>query len=106
MARGFKGEVRVELEGKIYTLRMDLNAMAAFEDGTGLAALDWAEKAEAGNARVGDMISMVWCCLERHHEGADRRLAGDILSEDPEILERLFAAAAPKPDEIEGQPGK
>ncbi|WP_121062208.1 GTA-gp10 family protein [Chachezhania antarctica] len=106
MAKGFKGEVKIKVEGETYTLRMDLNAMASFEDQTGMAALDWAEKVEEHKALVRDMIKMVSCCLERHHEDAGKFLAGDILSEDPGILERLFTAAAPKPDEIEGQPGK
>ncbi len=72
-----------------------MNAFAAFEDDTGLSALDWAETAEAGKAKIGDMITMVHCTLYRHHEEAGRRIAGDILSEEPGVLARLFQASSP-----------
>ncbi|WP_088648229.1 GTA-gp10 family protein [Marinibacterium profundimaris] len=106
MAERFRGEIVVTLDGVAYTLRMDLNAMADFEDQTGKAAIEWAEKAESGDARVRDLITMVHCAMARHHADADRRLAGDILSEDPELVGRLFLAAAPQAGEIEAAPGK
>ena len=100
MSRSFKGEISIELDGVTYTLRLDLNAFAAFEDETGKAALEWAETLEAGKARVGDMITMLHCTMLRHHADASRQLAGDILSEDPELVMRLIAASAPKAREV------
>ncbi|WP_237400192.1 GTA-gp10 family protein [Rhodovulum sulfidophilum] len=105
MANRFKGEVAIDCEGSRYTLRMDMLALAAFEDATGENALSWAEAAEGGQAAVGDMIEMIRCTLARHHPEADYRLAGDILSEDPGVLLRLFRAASPELAQDEPEDG-
>lgn len=101
MANRFRGEITARADGIEYKLRMDFNAMGSFETQTGMNALDWSEKAEAGEASVNDMITMVHCCLERHHGDAPRQVAGDIISEDTDTLTRLFQASAPDPT---GQP--
>lgn len=108
MANRFKGEIDALCEGRRYTLRMDMLALADFEDATGENALSWAEAAEGGRAAVGDMIEMIRCTLARHHPEADRQLAGDLLSEDPGLLLRLFRAASPEiaQDAPEDGPGK
>ncbi|MGY9046062.1 hypothetical protein P775_14255 [Puniceibacterium antarcticum] len=95
MANRFKGEVTVKAEGAEYTLRMDFNALAEFESLTGMNGLDWAQNAETGDASVRDIITMMQCCLLRHHPEASRRDAGDIISEDTGALMRLFQASAP-----------
>ena len=95
MANKFRGEIAAASEGKTYTLRMDMNALAAFETETGEDALAWAERAESGAARISEMITMIHCALSRHHPEADRAVAGDILSEDSDVLIRLISAAAP-----------
>ncbi|WP_158272401.1 GTA-gp10 family protein [Rhodovulum kholense] len=108
MANRFKGEIDALCEGRRYTLRMDMLALADFEDATGENALAWAEAAEGGQASVGDMIEMIRCTLARHHPEADRQLAGDLLSEDPGLLLRLFRAASPEiaQDDRDDGPGK
>lgn len=101
MSKAFKGELTAYAEGVKYTLRMDLNAMAAFEDATGLPALEWSSRAEQGKVMVKDMITMTHCAMLRHHPDASRELAGDVISEDPELIQRLFLASAPKAGEVE-----
>lgn len=101
MANRFRGEVSISVEGRSFTLRMDFNAMAEFEDATGRAALDVFQEAEKGTARMSTIRAIVFAALTRHHPDATVQDAGDILSEDPGVVQRLMAAAAP-----DGEPGK
>lgn len=97
MANRFRGEVQVTLDGVAYTLRMDMNVLAAFETETGQNALDWAGRAETGDVSTGDMIKMIHCALGRYHPDAEMLVAGDILSEDTGVLMRLLEASSPEP---------
>lgn len=102
-ANRFRGEVAVVCDGVTYTLRMDMGALAAFETDTGLNALDWAQSLEGGgNVKVSEMVAMMHAALARHHPDAAAHVASDILSDDPEILVRLMAAAAPDVGASEG----
>lgn len=94
-ANRFRGELSIECDDVAYILCMDMNTLAAFETETGKDALVWAEDAEAGQAKVGDLITMIHCTLQRHHPDAGKIVAGDILSEDPRIFADLFQAASP-----------
>lgn len=92
----FKGEIQAEAEGKTYTLRMDMGVLAAFETETGKNALAWSEDAEKGEVRIGELITMVHCAMERRHPEATREEAADLVSEDTGVLMRLMQAAAPE----------
>ncbi|GAD55492.1 GTA-gp10 family protein [Limimaricola cinnabarinus] len=95
MANRFLGEATTEVDGKSFTLRCDFNAMAHFEDETGMSALEAFEAFEAGGLRAKTMIAMVWAFLQHHHPDADMKLAGMVLSEDVGALQRVVAAASP-----------
>lgn len=104
MANRFLGEVTTEVEGVSYTLRMDFNAMCEFEDATGVSALVAFGDAENGTAKLTMMRAMIHAAMLRHQPDATLQQAGDIISADPEALQRLMAAAAPQ--EAPAQVGK
>jgi hypothetical protein len=96
MANRLLGEATTTLDGKVYTLRFDFNAMCAFEEATGLEALAAFEAFETGALKkASDLRAMVWAMLQRHHPAATLAEAGDILSADADVLRRVMIAAAP-----------
>jgi len=102
MANRFLGEATVEVDGRRYTLRCDLNAFAAFETETGENALAVIGRFEAGEVKVKHMIAMMWSFLRRHHPETTIEDAGDILSADVDSLMAVINAAGPTAKEAEG----
>lgn len=102
MANRFKGEASVTIDGKIWTLVCDFNAMAEFEGATGKDAMAAFEKAEEGDVSIADLRHMVHCFLKAHHPDATLQDAGNIMSEDVGIVVRLVAAASPTEAEAGG----
>lgn len=97
MANRFRGEITAACDGVTYTLRMDMNTLAAFEDATGKSSMDWLDDAAQGKMRsVPEILAMLECALMRHHPDAPGMLAGDLLSEDGTTLMRLIEAAVPQ----------
>jgi hypothetical protein len=96
MANRFKGKVTTSVEGQEYTLVLDFNSMAEFEDrNNGKNALDVLQAMEQGKGSARDMRALVHVCLLTHQPDATAEEAGDILSEDPGVIARLVAAAMP-----------
>lgn len=108
MANRFKGEASATLDGVTYTLRLDFNAMCAFEEATGRDAMEALAGFEAGKAKAGDLRALVWAMLQRHHPDADLTLAGDLLSEDAEVMGRVLLASMPQADagNVKGRKGR
>lgn len=96
MANGFKGEATAQVDGKTFTLRLDFNAMCAFEEATGRDAMEVLEGLERGKYRATDLRALVWSMLHRHHPEATVADAGDILSSDLQALMRVIEAARPQ----------
>ncbi|MCD9148991.1 GTA-gp10 family protein [Pseudophaeobacter flagellatus] len=95
MANRFMGETTAQADGNNWTLRCDFNAMAAFEEATGKDAMTAFEAAEQGDVSVLDLRHLVRACLLRHHPDATLCDAGDVLSHDIGVVERLIAASMP-----------
>ena len=95
MSNRFLGEVKVTAADRTWTLRIDFNAMCAFEDMTGKDALQVFEGIDTGAVGVKDMRAIMHACMLRHHPDATAQDAGDVLSEAPEVLTRLVQAAMP-----------
>jgi len=96
MANRFRGEATASVDGKVYTLRFDFNAMVAFEDKTGASAMAVFEGFEKGdNISAKHLRTMVWAMLQRHHKDATEELAGDLLSEDVDAIRRVMINASP-----------
>ena len=96
MANTFLGEASARVDGKVYTLRMDFNALCAFEECTGEDALEVIQRMEGGKFKVTQLRTLILCMLQRHHPDARPELAGDIISQDPDVLQRVLAAAKPE----------
>lgn len=100
MANRFLGEATAKLDGKVYTLRCDFNAMCVFEDLTGKDALATFASFESGGVGVSDMRSMVLAFLSCHHPDATVQTAGDLLSQDTSVLTDVLTAAMPDAAEV------
>ena len=108
MANRFIGETTAQADGKSWTLRCDFNAMAAFEEATGKDAMTAFEAAEQGDVSILDLRHLVRACLLRHHPDATLCDAGDVLSHDLGVVQRLIEGAMPTSGEAaelgNGQP--
>jgi len=108
MANRFIGETTAQADGKSWTLRCDFNAMAAFEEATGKDAMTAFEAAEQGDVSILDLRHLVRACLLRHHPDATLCDAGDVLSYDLGVVQRLIEGAMPTSGEAaelgNGQP--
>ena len=102
MANRFLGEATVDVDGRLYTLRCDFNAMAAFETETGENALAVFERFETGKVSCTHMIAMMWAFLRKHHPDTSIQDAGDILSADVDAMMSVIKAASPTAKEAEG----
>lgn len=108
MANRLKGETQARADGRVWTLRMDFNALCAFEADTGRSAFEVLTEMEEnpGGIRARDLRDLVHACLGHHHPDATKADAGLILSEDMGALERVAAAAMPSAaDATAGQAG-
>ncbi|OWJ81366.1 GTA-gp10 family protein [Haematobacter missouriensis] len=105
MANSFLGEVKVVANGSTFTLRLDFNAMCAFEDASGgTSSFDLLARYEVGAIRATEMRLLIWAALQHHHPDTTHETAGDVLSADGAILRRLIAAAAPAtPEDAKGR---
>ena len=106
----FLGEAQTTLDGVVYTLRCDFNAMAHFESTQGKPVFTALEAFEKGDLSVLDMRALAHSFLQRHHAGISVDLAGDILSADLDVLGRVISAATPEETggggKVEAGPGK
>lgn len=91
------GTLKVDIDGRPYTLKLDINAMADFESVAGRDAFDALEDLENGRMRVTDMRAMFWAVFQAHHPDVDLRMAGTLLTKAPDLLGKTVAAAMPKP---------
>ena len=97
----FRGIVLVEYEDQPYRLVLDMNAYAEYELATGIHYQALNEAVSQGMASAAGARHLVRACLLRHHPQATLQLAGDLISEFPELVVRLYAAAAPTAAEQE-----
>lgn len=86
-------EVPVSVNDVTWTIRLDFNALAEFEEKTGKSAFEELAKIEAGNGTVVMLRHFVWSCLRYHHPDVTLGQAGDVLSADPQALSDAIQAA-------------
>jgi len=82
MANRERGEVSVEIEGKTYTMTLDLEALCHLEDHFSTPAREYAfpellERAGKGSAR--HIRGIVWASLQRHHKGITLEQTSEII---------------------------
>lgn len=95
MANGFKGEVALTHDGQPYTMVLDFNALCDFEGETGKNALTALEGMESGDVSASDLRALMWAGLRQRHPEMTLQLAGSILSENTDAIQRASAAARP-----------
>lgn len=103
MANKIKGDVTLTHEGRTYTLRLDMNALADFEGSTGRNAL---EVFAAERMSITDMRALLHAGLQSRHEGLTLREAGEILQSNMGALGEAVAAAFPEADAGNGAPAE
>ena len=105
MANGFKGEIGLTYEGQSYTMVLDFNALCDFEGETGKNALTELEGMEAGALSASDTRALMWAGLRQRHPDMTLQLAGCILSENADAIQRATAVIAAEADKAEKKPG-
>lgn len=100
MANKIKGDVALTHEGRGYTLRLDMNALADFEGETGLNAV---EVLGGGKLSITHMRALIHAGLQAHHPDTTLREAGEILQSNMSALGEAIAAAFPEADEGNGK---
>lgn len=103
------GDVRLRTARGRTILRLDFNALCAFEAETGREALPWIAELEAGRMKSAtQMRAMAWAAMLRHDPQADLAMAGDLLDQHPDAVHRAIGAAVPQADDRDGgaSPGK
>lgn len=100
MGRGLLSDFTVTVEGALYRLRMDFNALISFEESTGQKAFDAIEAMAGGKVDPRQLRELVRAMLQRHHPDATPILAGDILSADMVGVMQGINAAMPRPEDV------
>ncbi|WP_428924994.1 hypothetical protein [Marinibacterium sp. SX1] len=108
MANGLKGEVAITIDGKVWVLVIDFNALCDFEEVTGVNSMTFIAEFEDDKRTPSalHMRAFIHSMLKERQPDATRADAGRVLSADPDVLIRAFNAAFPTPEEIGDQPGK
>lgn len=94
------GAIKVEVDGKSWTLLCDFNALCDFTDATGEDALGFIASMEDGrDPDVRKVRHMIHCMLIQTHADATLKDAGRILSVAPAAMMQAIDAATPEVDE-------
>lgn len=106
MANKTKGQVDLLLDGEAYSAALDFNALAEFEDASGvensLTAIEDVAKLGAKKLRL-----LMWCALRQHHEDISLETAGRIVTANLSKLGEMIVAAFPDAQSAEaGEVGK
>ncbi|WP_323041145.1 hypothetical protein [Gemmobacter sp.] len=91
------GDVRLRMDRGQVILRVDFNALCAFEGQTGREALPWIAELEAGRVQSATQLrAMVWATMLRHDPAAMIEAAGHVLDRHPDAVYRAIGAAMPQ----------
>lgn len=105
MANRFRGEVALPFAGQDYTAVMDFNALAEFEAAAGKSGFDFLGELGRDKAWAGDMRLMLWAALRQRHPDCSVQIAGAILSEHSDAVNRIADAAVGDQPKGETSPG-
>jgi hypothetical protein len=91
------------LDGKEYTLRMDLNALSDFESMTGKSIMRGG-LTDINNLELSDARGLLWACMVQDDESLTIRQVGRMihmgnLGEITEVIQKLVAGAMPDTQE-------
>lgn len=97
MANKIKGEVALSYEGAAYTLVLDFNALAEFEDAIGEKAMPILQ--DPNGMGIKHMRALFWAGLKQRHPELTIEDAGRILSENFDKLGEALTASFPDAEE-------
>lgn len=108
MTRRGEGEATFDFGGKTWTLRLDFNAMADFEEQTGKGFLLTLEAMGTGAASANDIRALFWAMLQDHHPELTIREAGRMVTAGMSALNQAAISAMPsaEPEEETATAGK
>jgi hypothetical protein len=109
MANRQKGEVNLVVDGRTYTLVLDIDAMCALEEHFSTPSHDatWDEiavKVNKGSVRV--VRALIWAMLQRHHPELSVVDAGHLMNDAggilglAKVLKVAMESATPDPEDI------
>ncbi|MFZ5610175.1 MAG: gene transfer agent family protein [Pseudomonadota bacterium] len=80
-ANPLRGEVALRLGGTGYVLRPSFAALARIEEAEG-SLLALIERASSGAPRLGDIVTVLWACLDAGGAGLSRDDVGELIAGD------------------------
>lgn len=102
MVNKTKGEVALSYDGATYTLLLDFNALAEFEDAIGEKAMPILQN--PSGMGIKHMRALFWAGLKQRHPDITLEDAGRILTANSDKLGEALAASFPDADE--GKPAR
>jgi len=107
MANRIKGEVPVRVGDKVWVLVVDFNMLCTFEEATGMIATKFISQVESGeDVSFRALRHFIHAMMIARQPDATLEDAGDLLSTDPDALNRALSAAFPSADQDPSPPGK
>lgn len=100
MANKIKGETALSYDGAEYSLVLDFNALAEFEDAIGAKAMPILQ--DPSGMSIKQMRALFWAGLKQRHPEITLEDAGRILSANFDKLGEALSASFP--DAEEGKP--
>lgn len=102
MVNKIKGEVALSYGGVAYSLALDFNTLAEFEDAIGEKAMPILQ--DPAGMSIKQMRALFWCGLKQHHPEITLEEAGRILSANFDKLGEALSASFPDEDAGAGKP--
>lgn len=84
----------LELENGM-TMQFDYNALATFEDISGKEALVVMGQFDKGRVSISDLRNLYFASLKRHQPTITIDEAGDVMTDYPDAIQKVIAAAMP-----------
>lgn len=98
------GEVSAaSIDGNIYSLRLDFNALCYFEDVSGITATEALTAIGENKCSFKMLRQLVFAALKNNHPSASEKTAGDILSNDIGVIAKLVTSAIPQDETAEAE---
>jgi len=109
MANTYRGEGRIAVLGKEYTLKYDTNALAEFEELMHSNMTVIGKRMESGDMGIRDLRALFWSGLRRYHPEVNLKKAGDLMDEAgrnviAEAVLTVFQSAMPEVKNADGKP--
>lgn len=104
-----RGEVDIEVAGRVWRMRLCSNTMILLEQETGERSTEVQTRFAAGKQTLKDVRAMIWALVQEYQPGTPLARCGDLLDEldkiDPEEIDRtlgkVFTQSDPEPSAVD-----